>query len=169
MSPCCNLLLRSKLNLLRLLILRNPAERHTGFILRTLGRNFLPFHAARNSISLNQWFDRSRNFYKGLHRKSLQLNFLYWKKNNYSRLGKILENNLRGEIPLEPLKKAVFFNFILGEWKRSKFGFFAYIRRHYLTSKKQFFHDRKIQNGGNMTDPVDSVAANIFCGRQLPG
>ena len=76
---------------------------------------------------------------------------------------------LRGEIPLEPLKKAVFVNFILGEWKRSKSGFFAYIRRHYLTSKKQFFHDRKIQNGGNMTDPVDSVAVNIFCGRQLPG
>ena len=75
---------------------------------------------------------------------------------------------LRGEIPLELLKKAVFFNFIPGEWKRSKSGFFAYIRRHYLTSKKQFFYDRKIQNGGNMTDPVDSVAATIFCGRQLP-
>ena len=64
--------------------------------------------------------------------------------------------SLKGEIPLEPLKKAVFFNFILREW-------------HYLTSKKLFFHDRKIQNGGNMTDPVDSVAANIFCGRHLPG
>ena len=72
---------------------------------------------------------------------------------------------LRGEISLEPLKKAVFFNFIMGEWKRSKSGFLAYIRRHYLTSKKNFFHNRKIQNGGNMTDPVDSFAANIFCGR----
>ena len=40
---------------------------------------------------------------------------------------------LRGEIPLEPLKKVVFFNFILGEWKQSKSGFYAYIRRHYLT------------------------------------
>ena len=46
---------------------------------------------------------------------------------------------LRGEIPLEPLKKAVFFNFILLEWKRSKSGFFAHIRRHYLTSKNNFF------------------------------
>ena len=53
--------------------------------------------------------------------------------------------------------------------KTKQVRIFAYIRRHYLTSKKQFFHDRKIQNGGNMTDPVDSVAANIFCDRQLPG
>ena len=79
------------------------------------------------------------------------------------------ERCLKGGDTSKTLKKTNLFNFILGEWKRSKSGFFAYIRRHYLTSKKQFFHDRKIQNGGNMTDPVDSVAANVFCGRQLSG
>ena len=78
-------------------------------------------------------------------------------------------SRLRGEIPLEPLKKQ-FFSILLWENENeASLDFFANIRRHYLTSKKQFFHDRKIQNGGKMTDPVDSVAANVFCGRQLPG
>ena len=74
---------------------------------------------------------------------------------------------LRGEIPLE--QKSSFFQFYSGRMKTKQVQiFFSYIRRNYLTSKKQFFHDRKIQNGGNITDPADSVAANIFCGRQLP-